>query len=203
VPDEVRHLYNGTRPTLPYIPLNRDWFTPTFSNSSSYFADQVVLPADISPSLSIIGGDPLYYLKLHGSSNWYDTSGTRQMVIGRGKETKIAADVLLSFYSNLFRKVLTEGTKRVLCIGYSFRDPHINGVLADAVRSGVEIFLLGPGSAESTACHIKQCHRGEEIWKGLAAYFPFDLITLFPSDQRRTEEWRFVSYQFFGRAIGQ
>ncbi len=197
-----RHFYNGTRPSLPYIPANQDWFTSNFSSRGSYLGNQVVLPADISPSLSIIGADPLYYLKLHGSQNWWHASGTQSMVIGQGKDTRIVADKLLSFYAEVFKKVLLEGAKRVLCVGYSFRDPHINNVLADAARSGVEVFLLGPGSAEDIACRIKRCPRGEEIWKGLAAYFPFDLITLFPSDQRKTEEWKFVSYQLFGRVIG-
>lgn len=198
-----RHFYGGTRPSLPYIPVNRDWFTPIFSGRSLDLEDQVALPADISPSLSIIGTDPLYYLKLHGSQNWRHASGNHLMVIGKGKDTQIVADKMLSFYADVFKKVLVEGTKRVLCVGYSFSDPHINDMLADAVRAGVEIFILGPGSPERTACHIKLCHRGEELWKGLAGFFPFDLITLFPPDQRRTEEWRFVSYRFFGRTIGQ
>jgi hypothetical protein len=122
-------------------------------------------------------------------------------VIGRGKERQLAADVLLSFYADLFRKVLVGATKRVLCVGYSFRDPHVNDVLADAASSGTEIFLLGPGSAEQAASRIKQCHRGDEVWNGLSGYFPFDLVTLFPPDKRTTEEWKFISYQFFGRTL--
>ena len=108
----------------------------------SPFKIQATLSANISPSLSDIGSDSLYYIKLHGSSNWYHAEGSRPIVIGRGKEIQIASDVLLAFYSDLFRNVLVGAAKRVLCIGYSFRDPHVNDVLADAVATGAEIFLL-------------------------------------------------------------
>jgi SIR2-like domain len=195
-----RHFYNGIRPALPYIPPGRDWFTSTFSGTSP-LENQAVISDGISPSMSGIGADPFYYIKLHGSSNWVHSGGTRPMIIGRGKETQIAADILLSFYAELFRNVLVGAAKRLLCIGYSFRDPHVNEVIADAVHSGTEIFILGPGSPEQTACHLQQCHRGTELWNGLAGYFPFDLVTLFPADQRITQEWKVVSYRLFGRAI--
>jgi hypothetical protein len=196
-----RHFYNSVRPTLPFIPASANWFSLNFSLISSPFENQVTIPETLSPSMQALGSDSFYYVKLHGSSNWYRSGGERSMVIGGAKHIQIAEDRLLSFYADLFRAVLVEGSKRVLCIGYSFRDPHINDVLADAVRSGTEIFILGPGSADQVAMRIMGCHRGEEIWNGLSGYFPFDLVTMFPADQHRTEESKFVSYQLFGRAL--
>lgn len=195
-----RYFCNGTRPVLPHIPSGRDWFTSDGAYAA-YLGMQALISDALSPSLASIGPDSLYYVKLHGSSNWFSTAGTRQMVIGRAKEAQIGGDSLLSFYADLFRKVLVEGTRRVLCLGYSFRDDHINNVLADSVDSGVEIFILGPGSPQSKVENLKKLHRGADIWKGLAGYFPFDLHTLFPPDNRSTQEWRFVSQQIFGRVV--
>ena len=77
-------------------------------------------------------------------------------------------------------------------------------MLANAVNSGVELFILGPGSAENFAADIKdekRCFRGADLWNGLAGYFPFNLISLFPPDGRVTEELRMVSTQFFGQLL--
>jgi hypothetical protein len=34
-----RHFYYGTRPTLPYIPANHDWFTSNFSSGGLFLGD--------------------------------------------------------------------------------------------------------------------------------------------------------------------
>lgn len=196
-----RHFYNGTRPTLPGVPVDRDWFTTNSIYKQSPIEIQTVLPSQSTYSLSSIGADPLYYIKLHGSSNWFNSQGTQSMVIGRAKNNQIEADTLLTYYFQIFRKVMFEGTRRVLCTGYSFRDPHINEVLAGAVSAGVEVFILSPEHPKEAASRLKTCPRGQEIWEGLSAYFPFNLLTLFPSDQRQTHEWKVVSYRLFGKFI--
>ncbi len=196
-----RQFFNGTRPVLPYIPGKREWFTPTFAGVISPFEVQVTVPDVIAPSMSDIGGDPFYYVKLHGSSNWFHSGGKRQMVIGRGKGGMIAADLLLSFYADLFRAVLVGGAKRVLCIGYGFRDAHINEVLADAVDSGMEMYILSPGSSSDIVSRVTDSPQGQRLTQGLAGIFQLDLTTLFPPDQRTTQEWRSLSSQFFGHFI--
>ena len=81
-----RQYYSGQRPTLPGIKHRLSWFTG--DNTHSLDADRVVIPEDQSPGSTLLDGSPFYYLKLHGSSNWY-SSNEQTMVIGRRKaETK-------------------------------------------------------------------------------------------------------------------
>lgn len=77
------------------------------------------------------------YIKLHGSWNWRASDGRSGMVIGRGKETRIMQEPLLSWYLETFESVLSKEGRKLLVIGYGFRDPHINEVIARCVNDMV------------------------------------------------------------------
>ena len=66
-----RQYYNGQRPTLPGIKHRSNWFTT--NNNESLDADRVLIPEDRT---GILDDSPFYYLKLHGSSNWYSSDAT-------------------------------------------------------------------------------------------------------------------------------
>jgi hypothetical protein len=183
-----RQYYNGERPTLPGIQYHSSWFTTNGTQSLS--AERCVIP-DSAGNIDF-SGSPFYYLKLHGSSNWY-TADQETMVLGRGKETQIAAHPLLAAYFDTFRSVLTGGGRRLLCVGYSFSDDHINTAIRDGVMAGLRVYVLSPESPDGLAARLGQlAQTGEIIWRGLAGYFQTDLKTLFPADQSITAEWKLL-----------
>jgi hypothetical protein len=88
------------------------------------------------------------YIKLHGSSNWYQSPDRKLLVVGGDKRRAIRANALLSWYSDLFARELSEPGTRLMVIGYGFRDKHINEDIEIAVkRSGLRFFVVDPFGA--------------------------------------------------------
>lgn len=84
------------------------------------------------------------YFKLHGSSNWFDRAGGRLLVMGGNKTATIGAVPLLRWYAQQFDQYLQRGGVRLMVIGYSFSDPHINRSIIDACSRGLEVFIIDP-----------------------------------------------------------
>jgi hypothetical protein len=189
-----RHHYNGSCPTLLGIPDQSTWFK---SNSElSLPAERCVLP-ETAEGIGV-GSSDFYYIKLHGSSNWY-SADQETMVIGRAKEDQIAAQPLLALYYEIFQAVLTGERRRLLCLGYSFSDRHINQAIEAGVKAGLRLYVLSPEAPDALAARlIEQGESGEILWRGLAGYFQADLKTLFPVDQSSTADWKMLSDRFFG-----
>jgi hypothetical protein len=188
-----RQYYNGQRPALPGIQNRPSWFIP--NQTQSLAAERCIIP-DSADKIGL-GRSPFYYVKLHGSSNWY-TAGQETMVIGRAKQAQIAAHPILAMYFDTFRSVLTGGGRRLLCVGYSFSDEHINAAIRAGVKTGLRVYVLSPESPDVLAARLKQQKEtGEIILRALAGYFQSDLKTLFPADQSITAEWKQLQGRFF------
>jgi hypothetical protein len=87
------------------------------------------------------------YFKLHGSSNWHDAAGGRVLIMGGNKTATIQNTALLRWYADQFDQYLQRGA-RLMVIGYSFSDPHINKSIMDATKRGLRVFIIDPqGSA--------------------------------------------------------
>jgi hypothetical protein len=86
------------------------------------------------------------YFKLHGSSNWTTgTAGRRLLVMGGNKSSEIGKYELLKWYHKEFQQYLNRSGARLLVIGYSFSDNHINEAITVAVRDhGLELFIIDP-----------------------------------------------------------
>lgn len=106
-------------------------------------------------------------IKLHGSANWLTDDGRSTMVIGLSKRDQIAGSPLLNFYQQVFEKVLASGEVRLMAIGYSFGDGHINEAIADAIeRSGLKLFVWDPRDPTDFLKSTSVPH-GEKILRGL------------------------------------
>jgi hypothetical protein len=70
------------------------------------------------------------------------------LILGGNKEADIAKYPLLAWYHNEFRWRLRSGA-RLMIIGYSFADAHINKMIFDAIDTGLKIFLIGPNGADT------------------------------------------------------
>lgn len=83
--------------------------------------------------------------KLHGSVNWREKGGSRLLVLGGGKEKSIGASPLLNGYFEHFTAKLMAGNTRLMVIGYSFRDEHINRALLKANKeAGLQVYIVDP-----------------------------------------------------------
>jgi hypothetical protein len=89
---------------------------------------------------------PIY--KLHGSSTWRDPAKGSVMILGANKEASIQSHEILRYYADEFRKRLSEKGARLMVIGYGFRDLHINTVITDAVRKGLQFYVIDPRGSD-------------------------------------------------------
>jgi hypothetical protein len=90
------------------------------------------------------------FFKLHGSSNWFEIlegkpDGGRMLVIGGNKEPDIERHEILRWSHKQFREHLLRRETRLMVIGYSFRDKHINKHIHEAAEGGnLRLFIIDP-----------------------------------------------------------
>jgi hypothetical protein len=145
----------------------------------------------------------LFLLKLHGSCNWTSTVKERQMVIGRAKAKQIEEEPLLSWYFDMFKTVVCKPDRKLLSIGYGFRDEHINEFLAEGVSShGLRIFIISPSDPSETKEGLSYQKNGKIIWDGLGGYFQYSFSQMFPTGESSDSiGWVKVQEQFFDGLI--
>lgn len=186
----VERSVGSFRCTPTMLGLGNDWeFSP-----EELPAD---LPARVLPTrvanryLASSRGETLYYVKLHGSYNWRSVDGSKTMVIGTSKLAQIQCHPLLAWYHKIFHSVLCRPNCRLLVIGYSFRDSHINKAIATAIRRhGLEVHVVCPEAPEAFRAQLKQSHCGPTVWAGIRGYYPHTLSAIFPGiglDESRKE----------------
>jgi hypothetical protein len=104
-----------------------------------------VAPRTLDPSglREEVGRQPYY--KLHGSSNWIAESGSPLLVLGGRKALEIGQYPLLKWYHEKFAEYLSRSDARLMVIGYSFGDEHINKVIIESAdKGGLGIFIVDP-----------------------------------------------------------
>lgn len=86
------------------------------------------------------------YIKLHGSCNWNDgPSGGRILIMGGQKAVSIGQFPILTWYHQQFRNMLMRAGARLMVIGYSFSDAHVNDAIMVAIKRGdLKLFLVDP-----------------------------------------------------------
>ena len=166
----------GTRAQLPGVPRPSLGFMSESPIDEGNFVD-MPSQADVDTakaSFERING--LIYFKLHGSQNW---RGDRGMVIGRNKTQAIAEEPLLDWYAELFESAVLTG-EHLLCIGYGFRDPHINASIAIGIASGISLHIVSPQDPEHLRNALKSESHGDVLWESIASYHQCGMGTLFP-----------------------
>jgi hypothetical protein len=85
------------------------------------------------------------YFKLHGSSNWETEGAEPLLVIGAHKEAMINRHPVLQWYRDEFRRYLSMPDTRLVVVGYSFGDEHINKMILEAAGHGsLKMFVVHP-----------------------------------------------------------
>jgi len=116
------------------------------------------LQPDACPNIAYVEDNPLCMdveadmqpvYKLHGSYGWSAAAQDSMLIMGDNKAHDIEGSNVLSEYFERFIQVLKQQDTRLMVIGYSFRDDHINQVIIDAViHHGLRFFVVDPiGSA--------------------------------------------------------
>jgi SIR2-like domain len=85
------------------------------------------------------------YYKLHGSSNWKDDTGEPVLIMGSAKSGAIERFAILKHYHERFSSLLAQPNTKLMVIGYSFQDEHINEVIYNAsTNQGLGTFIIDP-----------------------------------------------------------
>lgn len=144
-------------------------------------------PSNPTEASSDRASDLLYYIKLHGSMNWKSSDGRDLMVIGGNKPTQIHREKLLQWYFDLFQEVLSYPNRRLLVIGYGFRDFHINEVIAQSIRQhGLKLYVISPQSPKDFKSELLRDSNDKDkqtLWQGLAGYWDWEMKDLCPASQ--------------------
>jgi CO dehydrogenase/acetyl-CoA synthase epsilon subunit len=125
------------------------------------------------------------------------------MVIGRSKTKQIKNEPLLEYYFEIFEKVLSQDQRRLLVIGYSFSDEHINSIICKAVeKNGLKVYILSPESPKKLREKLcEECKNAETInvWNGVSGYFQ-SVKEILLGDSRENQVIREQFYDvLFGR----
>jgi hypothetical protein len=84
------------------------------------------------------------YIKLHGSIDIKQSEREMMLVIGGNKAASVAQQPLLEWYHAQFAENLRAKGARLMIIGYSFGDAHINKIIFDGIEAGLRIFIIDP-----------------------------------------------------------
>jgi hypothetical protein len=119
--------------------------------------------------LKFPGGSVQPYVKLHGSVNWVEsTQGQRILIMGGQKAASIGRFPILTWYQEEFRKMLLRPCTRLMIIGYSFSDTHMNDAIAAGLEAGLELFIIDP-AAKAAITHDPRIHAAQAQIIGLSA----------------------------------
>jgi hypothetical protein len=88
------------------------------------------------------------YFKLHGSIDIKQSDREMMLVIGGNKAASIAEQPLLKWYHQEFQARLRSPGARLMIIGYSFGDQHINEMIFSGIETGLKIFIIDPLGAD-------------------------------------------------------
>ena len=176
-------LYSNYDLSIPGIKNNPEWFKSSFRTKIDSNYCQLPNERELDCIKQNILSDGYFYLiKLHGSYKWKSFDGSDIMVIGKGKTEQIQKEPLLKYYSEVFKMALSHYQRRLLVIGYSFCDEHINRIIAEAVRDyDLKIYIISPESPTAFKTKmVEKTKHGEDIWQGISGYYHHKLIDIFP-----------------------
>ena len=97
------------------------------------------------PPFKTYGSGAQPYVKLHGSVNWMESNrGKRILIMGGQKAVSIGLYPILTWYHDEFRKMLVRPSAKLMVIGYSFSDTHINDAIVDGLAARLKLFVVDP-----------------------------------------------------------
>lgn len=99
----------------------------------------------------------------------------------------------------LDEKVLSQNQRRLLIVGYSFGDYHINGIISNALRNHrLKIYIISPVSPEEFK--KKLCEKpglSLNIWQEMLGYFQSNLKDIFSENRNKSQAIKQHFYDVF------
>jgi hypothetical protein len=117
---------------------NQDGFS---KECGSHYLDKMFLDQRNSAQLSLKKGYCIPYIELHGAYDWEGV-----FIIGSNKEEEIKKRQKIQKFHEFFEKCLNEKNSKLVVAGYSFCDLHLNKVINEGIKNGLEIFIWDPAA---------------------------------------------------------
>lgn len=157
----------------------------------------------------------IFLYKLHGSIDWIRDDGgkltykdkgipSEQIEIIFGTTYKLQYIDPFLFFAYEFRKRLMTEVQLLICVGYSFADEHINGIISQALNGdhSRKMLIISPFDAEKAGEALQyirdtlklSCNDNVSMWNLTAKDFfsnkltVKELATIFPSEEAPFEE---------------
>ncbi len=167
---------------------------------------QVSIPAQILPAQrdAVSRSGDFHFVKLHGSCNWRSSAKRNAMVIGQGKASQISSEPLLAWYLDLFREHLTGHARKLMVIGYGFKDDHINAIIEKAVTdNGLQLYVVSPQDSFQFTSELRK--QSPVMFGAVVRHYECSLKDLFPmqSDGTATSWEDAISKDFFEGEISR
>lgn len=136
-----------------------------------------------SDKLSLKKGNNIPYIELHGAYDWKDV-----FILGSNKEEEIESRPQIKKFHEFFEKSLCENGSKLVIIGYSFCDSHINKIIRKGIEGGLEIFIWDPRVEDIINGKDPNCidagylsvddlpEETKNLRKGLRGYLPKNFI---------------------------
>jgi hypothetical protein len=137
------------------------------------------------------------YFKLHGSNNWRDDDSTI-LIMGGNKGPDIQNTHILRSYSAQFTHKIAQPNSKLVIIGYSFQDSHINEILEKAAQAGTKFFVIDNNGVDvlDSAANTPgstQPYR-HKIQDSISGASRRPLLTTLSTDQvEHGKIWRFIN----------
>jgi SIR2-like domain len=187
-----RFYGNDKNTVIPGLPNHLSYFKEMASEDSSNFSLRLPTADELELTRQSFKKElvQIAYVKLHGSQGWLSHEGSDMMVIGTQKASIIENEPLLKWYFSLFEEALNRPDTRLLVIGYSFRDKHINERIVEAIDTGLKLYVISPESPQNFKTHfvgpdvsgeLNLVPCGNKLWNALMQYWP-TIVTDFYSD---------------------
>ena len=143
----------------------------------------------------------IHYIKLHGSYGWKSFDGSNQMVIGKSKWESIKKEPLLYAYFNILKNIIKEGDKKLLIIGYGFRDQHINELLLEGVQeNNLKLYIITTMTPQGFDENLYNGHYyAMGLKKGISGFFPYRLAQILPPNQNGSVHLDEIKKALMGR----
>ncbi|ARU41658.1 hypothetical protein CCB80_11100 [Armatimonadetes bacterium Uphvl-Ar1] len=123
---------------------------------------------DLTGKISII--------KLHGSSEWMNEEGNL-LIIGGDKQDSVSRSALFTAFQKQFRDSLG-AESRLLVIGYSFNDDHINKIISEKLELGLKLWVWDRPASREACFSGASLFAREKIEPSVAVYInvPFEQV---------------------------
>ena len=99
-------------------------------------------------------------------------------------------------YFRIFEDVLNSGQTKLLVLGYSFRDRHVNEILEKVIQKGAKIYVVDPSALSAMKTHMGG-NGASKVWENMSGYFPYKMLDLFRHNGEPTAAWKQLLSSYF------